>query len=97
MSKRHLSLAERQQLWTATSEAFNENRGRSVAFIRRQARKKLAGFGWEEILISLAVKFITELILKWIENKFHLAPQNAPAGFASGPLPELPDPEDEAE
>lgn len=92
MSQRHLTVEQRDQLWSACTEAYNEHSDRSVAFIRRQVRKKLAGFGWEQILIALAAKIITNLILKWWENRHKVAPTSPHPGFASEPLLMKPDP-----
>lgn len=90
----HLNTQQRVELWQAVTEAYDGRKeGASLRSIRRNARKKLAGFGWEAILISIAAKILTNLILKWLENRREKAPKEQPAGFASEPLLAEPSPE----
>lgn len=88
MAKRRLNDEQRQQLYNVTREEFNACKGIFPSHhVRKAVKKRLVGFGWEQILINLAIQVAIALVKRWIENWEKNAefepPAAMPLGFAS--------------
>lgn len=70
---------QKQQAWKIVNEEFDAC-GERIFQAKRNIRQKLVGFGWEELLIDLAVALLTELVKRWLKNRL-LRPKEMPSDF----------------
>lgn len=84
---RQLSEAEQAEVLAVAQRSFAATH-RQVGRVRaaKQAmREHATKFGWEEIVIQIAVQVIAKLITEWIKKKFQAAPTTMPIGFSQLP------------